>query len=436
MLRSSLYVSAFSLLVQFIGFVKLLLIANYFGVSPQLDGYYLALVIPGLFLGFIGGALQTGFMPVYGKLLTDSEFRKAAEFRSSILWLSVIALIILCLVLTFLAETLMHLLVPEASNTIEEFAIYSFRILVFSLLLNALADYLALVLNAHHRFYSAAAAPLVNVIISTAILYIWPKWQLDNLIWGLIAGLFAQVLIIAIVLLKNNIHFEFKIAYDSPELQKAWKLMVPILVGVALANANISIDQIMAALAGDGGVSTLGYASRFHNVVTQAGVMGVSIVLLPTLISLVGLNKTDELFELLTKILKWALLLSILVLSSIFLFGEGFLGYFMVRGEFTSSDVSRVYGVWFWYSLGLFPMSAGIFYSKLFIAWEMPIVLTKFALVSFLLNIVFNLLLIDPFGVSGIAMATTLVYFIAAFLFYFKSKSHRSIINNGMISGQ
>ena len=66
--RGSLQVVLCGMLVQLLGFLKLLLIAHWFGVSLELDAYYLALVVPALLQGFIGGALQTGFVPVYMQL--------------------------------------------------------------------------------------------------------------------------------------------------------------------------------------------------------------------------------------------------------------------------------------------------------------------------------------------------------------------------------
>jgi murein biosynthesis integral membrane protein MurJ len=426
-LKSSISVISFSLFIQLISFVKLLLIAHYFGVGAELDGYYLSLVIPALLLGLVGGALQTGFMPVYGRLITNGDDHKAKLFRSHMLWLIVIVVLLVCFLLFIFSEQLISLLVPNENVAVENFALYSFRILVFTLALNAIADYFALIFNSHHRFHIAAAAPLANVVVSTGVLYICSSWGLDALIWGLIAGLFTQILIVSAVLLKQDMSFSFKISLSSPELSKAWKLMLPVIVGVALANANLSIDQAMAAMGGEGSISTLGYANRFHNVIAQTAIMSISVVLLPVLIKLVSENKIDESLKILGNLFRWAFLISVVIVVAIWFIGEQALNLLIVRGAFNENDAFEVFKVWLIYSVGLFPMACGIFYAKMFQAQQLPWVITRLAIISFSLNILLNWFFVQIYGVSGIAMATVLVYTVITVLFYIKVKSMRWI---------
>src|SRR5580704_14343252 len=55
----------FGLILQVAGFVKLLVIADYFGAGPLLDAYYLGLVIPTFLASVAAGILQTAFVPAY-----------------------------------------------------------------------------------------------------------------------------------------------------------------------------------------------------------------------------------------------------------------------------------------------------------------------------------------------------------------------------------
>lgn len=416
--RNTLTVTISSLLIQLIGFLKLLLIAKYFGAGAELDGYYLALIIPTLLLGFVGGALQTGFMPVYGGLLAKNEHNRALIFRSNLLWISIIVISVLCLIFYMFTPLLMDLMVPNESIGVRQFAGHAFQILIFTLLFNSIADYFSLILNVHQHFLAASLAPLVNIIISTLFLYCWPEWGLDNLIWGLLIGLSVQTIVVYSALKKMGISFHFSFSLYSEDLRKALLLMAPVLIGVALANANFSVDQAMAASAGEGSISILGYASRFHNVVVQAGIMSASIVLLPTLINLVTKKETENAFLLLNKLFLWSFIASTGIISGVFFLGDDVLTLLLSRGAFGDQDVEDVYQVWFWYSVGLFPMACGVFYSKMFQALHLPWVLTQFAIISFCLNIALNLLFIHFYGVSGVAMATTSVYAIISGFFY------------------
>jgi len=90
----------------------------------------------------------------------------------------------------------------------------------------------------------------------------------------------------------------------------------------------------------------------------------------------------------------------------------------IVQGSFTAEDASQVFNVWLYYTLGLFPMACGIFYAKLYQALQLPMVITRLAIISFSLNVVLNWVLVREFGVAGIAMATSLVYLLVTILFY------------------
>jgi len=51
-------VVVFGVILQVAGFLKLLVIADYFGAGPVLDAYYLGLVIPTFLAGVSAGILQ------------------------------------------------------------------------------------------------------------------------------------------------------------------------------------------------------------------------------------------------------------------------------------------------------------------------------------------------------------------------------------------
>ena len=422
MFRSSLLVTVFALFTQGIGFIKLLLVAQYFGVSVELDAYYLSLVIPTLLLGFVVGALQTGFMPVYGSFIAHGDYEKAKSFRSAVLWLIVVISITFCFLLSQVSPYLMELLIAEGTPEVKKHATDIFQIVVYILALNATADYFALILNTHKQFLFAASAPLFNVVVSTVFLFMFQNIGALALVYGLLLGLIVQTAIVLVVLVRNNLGFQFRCLFLTPELHRAWQLTLPILVGVALTNANFSIDQVMANMAGEGAVSILGYASRFHNVVTQAGIIGISTVLLPTLIRLVAQGALSEAFHLMYKLFIIVFFVSAFVVLLIFSVGDDILTKLVVRGSFTHDNALQVFEVWGYYTLGLFPMACGIFYAKLYQALQLPGLITRLAIVSFVLNIGLNWVLVNLFGVSGIAMATSLVYTIVTFLFYVISK--------------
>ena len=58
-------VMTITLLSKALGFVRDIVLANYFGASSITDAYFISLVIPGVIAGFIGAGISTAFIPIY-----------------------------------------------------------------------------------------------------------------------------------------------------------------------------------------------------------------------------------------------------------------------------------------------------------------------------------------------------------------------------------
>lgn len=418
MLKSIFHVTSLGVFVQLLGFAKLLLVAEFYGVSAELDSYYLALVLPALLQGFVGGGLQSSFMPIYGALVTSGDTGGAKRLASQILTWMLLLLLPLCVLLAVASGWLIGLISTGAAEDVVTGASLAFAVLVFSFLLNVFLDYWGLLLNTHGRFALAAGAPVANILVSSIVIIV-VGGSLSALVWGLVAGLLTQLLILWLFSCGHSLQLS-KISLSAlwdDKIKSVVSLFVPAMLGVAVTNMNFAVDQSMASGIETGSLSVLNYASRFHNLFVQVGIMGVSLVLLPRFVSLVSKKEYSVLFTLLRKVLIWSLVLSVFACLGIVFLGKGFLAVFM---GFTSVDAdaqSQIYWVWVWYSLGLFTTASSVFYVKLFQAWKMPVFITGLAVVSLMLNVLLNYIFIGWFGVEGIAMSTSLVYLIALLVY-------------------
>ena len=295
-------VTAASLLTQVAGFCKTLLIAHLFGAAAALDGYYLALVIPSLLVGVIAGSLQAGFVTVYVKLLEANDSRPAGYLVSQLTTLLLMFLGALCVILWLCAEPLMALLVLSDNVTLMAATVAAFRVVVFILLLNSLADYFALVLNSHRRFSLAALSPLASVLLSTVILAAWTDGGQNALTYGLLAGVCAQIALLIGGLKHTGVRVGLAWPRLGGDLREVLLLAISMITGILLVNVNLAVDQVMATLLGEGAVSIIGYANRFNGLVVQILIVGVGTVLLPHLAQLLAAGRQKEIADIYLKL--------------------------------------------------------------------------------------------------------------------------------------
>lgn len=430
MLKSIVSVSALSLIVQLLGFAKLLVVASFYGAGFSLDVYYLALIVPTLLLGLVGGGLQSSFMPVFGEMRATDDLGGASRLQNQIFLILALVLVCIALLIVYFSEFIISIsqFTGQLDPARTAAASSALSVLIFSFVLNALLDYWGLIVNSKGRFVAVVISPAVNIVVSSLYILLASPPDLNALVWGLIFGLLSQAVVFYFLVRDGGALFigaahtggGFKQLLGGAEhLRRILRLFLPALVGVAVTNTNFAIDQAMASGIELGSLSILNYASRFHNVVVQSGIMTVSVVLLPRFIVLVAQKGYTELFRLLRQLLLGSMLLSLLLLAAIGVLGEWFLAVLLGFTALDAADIEEIFAVWFCYSLGLFATAMCVFYVKLFQAWQRPGFISVVAVISLALNVLLNWLLIPYWGAAGIAIATSLVYVFALLVYVF-----------------
>src|SRR5205085_3457696 len=90
-------------------------------------------------------------------------------------------------------------------------------------------DFIALILNSHGRFFAAAAAPLVNALVSVLGLWFWSRLDLSALVWTLLLGSVAQCLVTLIALSRLRLRFPAATAEAKGEVRTTLMLGLPLL---------------------------------------------------------------------------------------------------------------------------------------------------------------------------------------------------------------
>lgn len=398
-------------IVQLGAFGKSVLIAYYFGVGAELDGYYLAQVTPALLTGVASGFLQTGFLTTYAGQVASGKSEEAAAFLSRMLVVVALIGFAISTALALLSPLVVELIAPNASIEVQSVAAHALSILSFLLVLNALADSMSLALNAHGAFAVAALAPAINIAIASALLISFPSWGLDNLIWGTLIGLAAQALVVACEFWRRRIRLRSPLTAD---LGPSIAVGAAILPGVAFANLSTFVPPLLAARLGDGAVSAFSIAMRLHGAVTQVFVVALSTVLLPHFSLAVGRGDIESISKQLRAGLPFALLGSILAFSWVGISGNDFVAVLLQRGAFDSEATAAVSTTWFWLSLGLFPVIWGTVLAKVLQAQQLSGILSRLSFLGLFLVTTLGWILAKYMGVNGLALAVSLAFLATA----------------------
>lgn len=356
MKKQLIAVAVISGAAQLAAFVKLWLVARYFGVGVELDGYNLAFVIPTLVSGVITGAIQTGLFPVYVALRTHQGNVAASELERVLFWLLLIVGLSISAALCASAGALSDLLAANGSPELRRATAYVLYFSAFTIGLNAIGDYLGYLLALRGRYVIAAAAPIANAIIGAMLLAAWPQGGLTILALSTLIGILLQVTIVL-----GSAH---RLGFSAIGTMPKWarirspileiaRLGAWILPGTLFSNMTNALPPLLLVSFGGGAISAFGYAFRFHITAVQLLVMAVSPILLSKFSELVVSQSWSELERLQRYAFRISLAIGFLGMIAVALLGEQVLIWLFGHGRFDADAAERVAQHWLLLSAGL-----------------------------------------------------------------------------------
>ncbi|UXZ95012.1 hypothetical protein K3169_22100 [Pseudomonas phytophila] len=428
MRRQLAVISLLTALSQLAAFFKLWFTAGLFGVSVELDGYNLSLVVPTLISGLLAGVIQTGFFPVRTRLHAQGDVTATRAFERSVFWGCAVLGAVLASLVVVASPLLTQLLIPQNQTAVRDTYMYCLPFVALLIPLSMACDCTGYILAMREKFAYAAGAPVINGILGGLILFIWPENGLLSLVLSTVIGLLAQFAICMFGLYKS----EFSIFGSLPECRKLFRygrdmayLGGWILPGVFFSNVISTLPPVWAASYGEGVVSAFGYAYRLHTSLIQLLVMSSSTLILARFSTLIAQNDQSGIRRLLRQASIISLTIGVVSALMVWLLGEPVL-LLLFGGKFDSEAAFKVTQLWFWLTLGVgFAILSNVF-AKLWQAQARPKLMSVMAAISLLAVYVSYMLLRDTMGEQAIALALSAAPAIVVVLgFKLLTTSHR-----------
>lgn len=433
--RSTMVVSAMTMLSRILGLVRDMVLMGVFGAGGLMDAFLVAFKIPNFLRRlFAEGAFSQAFVPVlteYKEKRTLNEVQLLISRVAGVL--SLVLLVLTVVVITF-APLVVRIFAPGfVGDEIKFSAATELLRLTFPyLLFISMTAFFGSILQSYGRFAAPAFAPvLLNACMILAALLFAPMFDTPIMVLGYavaISGI-LQLMIQLPQLWQQKLLIAPKFDTQHEGVRRILKLMLPAIFGVSVTQINLLLNTVFASLMIGGSVSWLYAAERLSEL--PLGLIGVAIgtVILPSLSS--SRAKADD--ETFKKTLDWAAKLIILVglpaSLAMFVLSDILMNALFVRGEFTQHD-ALMSGV------ALKALSGGILgfmlikiFAPAFFADQDTKTPVKIGIIAVFANMIFSVLFIGIFHLiklplhGGLALATTAASFVnAGLLYYFLHK--------------
>ena len=276
-------------LSRILGFLRDMVIANFFGAGMAADAFFVAFRIPNLWRRLVGeGSLTISFIPVYTEYLTKRSEEESQEVTHIAFTIAGIILLILTALGILFSPILIRIIAPGFYKIPEKFQLtvtlnqiifpYLFFMGLFALCMG--------ILNSLRHFFAPAIAPIflnISIIVSVFLFYNIFEKPVFALALGVLAGGVIQFLFQIPFLLKKGISFRLNFNYKHPAIKRIGSLMIPGLIGTAVYQLNVFIDTIFASFLPSGSVSYLFFADRLMEFPLGIFAIAVGMASLPSL---------------------------------------------------------------------------------------------------------------------------------------------------------
>ena len=271
------------IITKVLGFIKLRAIAQFFGVSKELDVFWAAFAIPDLiFTLLIAGTVNAALVPIFIKVKTKEGHKKVLEVLNSVVNFNIVLWFAIWAILYVLSPVVVKGLFSLASKpwvpmffkgTIYydkeyiDLFIKMTRMLFFSPFLLGISSIFTAFLNSYKRFTIASLAPLmynVGIVLSVYVLMaIVPNWGVWILVISVIVGSIFHLLVQLPLIFELG--YRFKPVFRFTKYVKDMiVLSVPRILGLAVEQIAITFDTFWSLFLGAGALSIFKYASSLQ----------------------------------------------------------------------------------------------------------------------------------------------------------------------------
>ncbi|MDY6790340.1 MAG: murein biosynthesis integral membrane protein MurJ [Thermodesulfobacteriota bacterium] len=410
-------VSSATLLSRIFGYIRDMVIAAIFGAGFYSDAFVAAFRIPNLIRRLFGeGSLSISFVPVFTQYITEKGKDEAFEMARSAIKLLSVLLVIITVAGIALSPWIVHIFAPGFTGSPEKYAltVVLTRIMfpyIFFICLVALSMG---ILNVLGHFAAPALAPVflnIAMIVSVTAVSIAstdPANRVYGLAFGVVVGGCLQLALQVPFLIKNGFYFWQKTAIWHSGLKRIVKLFFPAIFGSAVYQINTLVITLLASIQSEGSVSYLYYADRLVQFPLGIFAIAAATALLPSISRQAAAKDMQAVRDSFAYTLKLVFFITIPAMVGLIVLRQPVVALLFQRGAFGGEATLLTAKAVLYYSIGLWAVSGVRIIVFTLYALKDTKTPVYTAAISIMANIILGVVLMEPMGHAGLALALSL----------------------------
>lgn len=403
---------------KILGFVREMVLANYFGAGLVTDAYVMGQSIPNTLMAAIITAAGTSYMPILAGRFELGGEREANKFTSQLLnALFTITAAFFVLALIF-SRPLVSVFAPGYSGEKAVLTIYYMRIAFISLFFHAGITIFEAYLQYRGVFNKQTVVGYLQNISIIVFIIVAAVTDFHLLIFGVVIG-FGLRFIFDYLLVKKNGFCYSPDFHMSSTISEVIQLALPVFIGGYVSEINTFVDKMLASDLPEGSVSALNYGSTIINVILAFVVTILITLIYPRLNKAFAVGDMQSISKLSERGIVLLSLVAVPCALGAMLYSRDIIYIIYMRGAFTEAAAAMASVALLFYAIRIPFYAINQLIIKVFYSLHDMKTPVLCSVVSLAVNVGLNLILVKRIGLAGLAIATSFAEMVNVTLQYF-----------------
>lgn len=406
--KTTIWVTVVMCIGYLVSFAKEAVVANYFGVSKEVDAYTIALQVPVILFSFVAVAIQSVVVPIYSDILYNKGRNDADYFASNLLFIVLIFTGIFFLAGEIFASGLIYLFAPGFNIEVHNLAVELFRITLPTIFFSLIAQVFTAILNVHKVFVLPSLSVVVfNAGLILAIVALHFRFGIMAACFGQIIGSLLQTLMLAIIIRKL---FSWKLIlnFKDSSLRQAMRMSLPVFWSISVAEVNAMVNKMVASFLFVGSIAAMGYAQKINTIFISFFTSAIATIVYPMYAESAAKGDTSQLSKRVNLTLSAYTLFLVPVMLFILCYKQEIIELAFARGAFDKNAIIVTQQLLGFYVIGILFLALRGNVTNVFYSLKDSKTPAINATIGVIINIVLNLTLPFVMGVNGLALATSI----------------------------
>ena len=406
--RTTMLVTLVIILSKVSGFVRDMILANYFGTGMANDAYVSAYSLFYLPVLLFNSCISATLIPLYVQEREQDGLKLANRFASNTINLFAAASLIIAALFYVLAFPLVRLIYMGFDPGKTRLTVKLVRVMLLSLTFNITSISLASLLNASDKYVAAQLTGFpLNVCIIGGAVFFSRRYGIESIARGVFWANILQCLML-IPFLNGWFTWSPSLDFTDRRFHKLVTLAGPAMLSMGMSELNHMIDHALASGLNPGDISAMSYAYRLITFL-----LGVLMVLLTTIMfskmSRLAAEKDREgMLEVLRRCILVISLVALPIVAVAVVMSTDVIKFAYMRGRFDMHSVEVTAGILVCYVVGVPFFGLRDFLSRAFHALQDTTTPFRVSCLVVATNIALNLILRRIIGARGLALATSI----------------------------